>query len=447
MPVGARLWVVDVMQPAAAVYDVVTAQRVALVGWPETPPGSEPEGRRVFPANDGLWVQQPGGPVVLVDENGLSRGYYASDLVLGAVSAHGAWCGPARQPQDVAATEGAPPRNRRGGGELRVLRPGKGTRAVRVDAGVESIRSLGKDLFVEVENGRWSRRPLGTSTSWELVTETSWLRLGADHEVPAQLSATGHGCDAAEAPGPRRRRLTPWLPEFTERRADDDLGLVPDARAGGLDWFVGWDRTSSKRPHEVVVVVVETGSRTVRWRLALGPGRVQTTVAAGGNVWVAVEEPRDAGTYSASRPIALVRIDATTGGIEHVLGPDEVEITEQAWPLDPAPVDSSDYAAFWCERFSHLDTYWTHPDGRVTPLSDGMSDTQVEIVGDWPDTTLEVAFAWTQRPGVRLRRVIGLYDDLGRPTSPRYADINLMEDLDTGHVAPTPSSDSNLLDM
>lgn len=68
-------------------------------------------------------------------------------------------------------------------------------------------------------------------------------------------------------------------------------------------------------------------------------------------------------------------------------------------------------------------------------------------MGSWPDTTLQITFAWTRRPGVRLRRVIPLYDELGRPEEPRYANVHLMEDLDTGNVAAAPFSGSDHLDM
>lgn len=210
VPVGDQMWVLDQVQPVAAVLDTATAVPAGLVSWPEVPAGPAPDERCVLRASDGLWTQQPGGPVVLIGAEGLRSAHHVSDLRLGAVSAHGAWSAPAPRAQDSAATQDAPPRRLRDRDQLRLARPGHVTRTVAVDAAVRSIRSVGDDLFVEIENGDWSRRPLGTPTRWELVSDLSWLRLGADQAIPSTLNSAKYGHDAP----PTVERRAAWRGTF-----------------------------------------------------------------------------------------------------------------------------------------------------------------------------------------------------------------------------------------
>ena len=445
--VGDVVWLVDEVQPVAAVLDATTGALAAVTGWPEVPAGPRPNERRVFAADDGLWVQQPGGRLALIGVDGLRAGHHVSDLRLSAVSAHGAWCAQAPRSQDIAATRDAPPADYRGGGELRLAPADELTRSVWVDAPVQSIRAVGGDLYVEVETGQWSRRSLGTPTSWELLTDTSWLRLGGNEPVPTTLSRAHHAGAAPARPENRVGRHRVWLdlPDLSGR-GDGQLS-VPDQRAGGLDWYVGWDDTSPKRPRQVLAVAVETDTRTERWRIRLGDGAAVATAATHRHVWVAVQEPRNTATYSASTPVTVLRIDVGTGEVESVVAADSVDVTDLCWPMGEPPIDANDYAAFWRQRLSGLKAFWTGQDGTVRPLSEGLSDSRVDIVGTWPDTCLHVTFAWTRRPGIRLRRIIPLYDNLGRPEEPEYADIHVMEDLETGHVPPDAQPGAGYLDM
>ena len=128
------------------------------------------------------------------------------------------------------------------------------------------------------------------------------------------------------------------------------------------------------------------------------------------HLWIVVEQTRHA-PYSPSGPVAVLRVDATTGHAETVLAGGSVDVTALAWPEGPPPVDADDYARFWQRRLGGLDAYWTDETGAVGPLSAGMSDPRVEIVGAWPETALHITFRWSQRPGLRLRRVVALYDE------------------------------------
>lgn len=443
--VGEHLWVLDQIQPVAVVLDAVTAMLVARVAWPEVPAGPEPEARAVLGAPDGLWIQQPDGPVVLIGPKGLRSGHYVSGTSLGAVSAHGAWCAPEPRGQDIAATQDAPPLDERDTDRLHLVRPGHITRIVEVDAAVRSIRSASEDLFVEIETGDWSRRSLGTPTDWELVSETSWLRLGAEQAVPKVLSPAEHGHPAP----PTVKGRCDWYGTLPSIPQLDPTGLdqraVPLVQTDELDWHVSRERTVPVRPGQAYAVAVEHSTATERWRVRLGPGMVAAAAATDSHVWVALRESPDVPPRGENVLSELTRVDVTTGKTERVLGP--IDITEQCWPLGAPPVDTDDYAAFWSQQLSSIDAYWTDHEGTVEPLSEGLSDSSVEVVGSWPDTALHVTFAWTRRPGQRLRRIIALYDELGRPEEPEHADISIMEDLETNRIPTTPAPSSAHLDM
>ncbi|MGI3785003.1 MAG: hypothetical protein ACRYG2_29950, partial [Janthinobacterium lividum] len=408
---GARVWVVDRVQPVALVLDSTTAERLALVGWSQTPAGPSPERRVVLAGEDGLWVQQQGGPVVLVGPDGGLGGRYVSDAVLGAVSAHGAWCAPEPRAQDIAADPDAPPSDYRTSARLRLARRDRVTLSVHVDAPVQSLRAVDGDLYVEVETGSWTRRSLGTATSWDLEPETSWLRLGSDRDVPARLSTTSHGCSApplAEPWGWRHHHL-PDLRDLTGEGDGD--AAPPHAQTSGLNWFVGADRAARSYPEQLFAVAYEPGTTRERWRLPLGSGQVAAAGATGDHLWVAIQQPPN-GSYRASSPAAVVRVDAVSGRLDTVVSPDSVDITELSWPIGPPPVDAEDYTSYWHHHLGSLDAFWTDESGHVAPLTEGLSGTRVDIVGTWPDTTLHITFDWASRPGTRLRRVVALYDDL-----------------------------------
>ncbi|MGI3781775.1 MAG: hypothetical protein ACRYG2_13460 [Janthinobacterium lividum] len=436
----------DRTQPVALVLDSSTGEQLALLEWSQAPAGPSPEQRIVLAGEDGLWVQQHGGPLVLVGEDGALHGRYVSDTALGAVSAHGAWCAPEPRAQDIAVTPDAPPSDYRTSTRLRLARRDQLTRTVRVDAPVQSLRAFGGDLYVEVETGTWNRRNIGTPTSWDLQVETSWLRFRADQDVPDQLSIEAHSAETAPPPLDSPSWRWGHLPDPRDLTDDNAHAVRAHAQTPGLDWFVGADRAPIPRPEQLFAVAYETGTARERWRLTVGVGEAAAVAATGCHLWVAVQHPPDA-NYRPSSQISVVRLDADTGHVETVVDPGSVDITDLGWSTGPPPVDAKDYTSYWRQRLSSLDAFWTDDTGHVGPLSEGLSDTRVEVVGAWPDTTLHVTFSWTHRPGVRLRRIISLYDDLGRPDEPTYAEIDIMEDLDTRCVPGPPTPGTNFLDF
>jgi hypothetical protein len=76
-----------------------------------------------------------------------------------------------------------------------------------------------------------------------------------------------------------------------------------------------------------------------------------------------------------------------------------------------------------------------------------MRDAEVHLEGTWPDTRVVVTFRHPHWPDGRLRRSVRVFDDAGRITSNPFADIGLMEDLDTGHLPPADRARDGFLDV
>lgn len=91
--------------------------------------------------------------------------------------------------------------------------------------------------------------------------------------------------------------------------------------------------------------------------------------------------------------------------------------------------------------FADAERFWIADDGTTSPLAEGMRDTRVETDDAWPRTRLLVSFAHPAAQGSRVRRTLALFDRSGRPALDRYADIHLMEDVETGAVDPADAVD------
>ncbi|GAA1923199.1 hypothetical protein GCM10009737_26090 [Nocardioides lentus] len=432
--IGDRLWVVDEVQPVAALVDPRTAAVRSVIAWPELPPGRELHDRRVLPAVDGLWVQHDGGPVVHVRADGSRDGHHAGDGTLSVVSAHGAWCVTRQVDQDDEDHDDDEDEEGPADvSELRLLSPVDHSRAVEVEGDVRSVRSSSGDVVVEV------RLPAPHEGA------TSWMRLAAGDVAPTRLTLADHGCaDPGVVPARASREVLPtWLPPTVEPERGG--APVPHVRASGHDWHLGHER-GGRWPHPLIALAVDDQGATVH-RIDLGPASLQDVTLAGSALWIAVHRPDRRRGRGHDAPGELLRIDPATGEVEQAIGPDALDVAGRGWPRGATPVDAGDYESATRAGLAELDRFWTGTDGRVTPLATGMSDSRAELVGSWPDTCVEVTFDWSFRPGVRLRRRIPLYDVLGRVAVPDSPDIDLMEDLDTGDVPPASYAVAGVLDV
>lgn len=447
VPVGDDLWVLDDLHPVAAAIDARTGEVLDLVGWSESSSGAESHSRRVCAAGDGIWVQQPEGPVLLVRRGVPSRGYFADGRMLATSSAHGAWCADRRRAAGRAARIDEDHRPDRS--PLRLLDPEDRSRTVWIEGDVRSLRPHDGDLFLEVVD--WEaigpRRALDPDADPERVP-SHWLRLPADEPAPERLGHARHRCDETSVPPPPpRRRISPWLGTPSEPEGVTWPGLVPQARVDGLDWHVGREHEPRVVPRRLAAHGVGPDGHVIR-RVPLGTGDVLGVAATGGGLWVTVRPPRVGPSLGREVPLTLLRVDVEDGSVSTALRSDEIEISDHAWPLDPRPAEADDYVAHHLECLADLQRYWRRPDdGRLLPLAEGMSDCRTELVGTWPDTRLEITFAWDRRPGLRLRRSIALFDELGRIANPEHAGVDLMEDLDTDNVPPASAAVADVLDL
>jgi hypothetical protein len=137
-----------------------------------------------------------------------------------------------------------------------------------------------------------------------------------------------------------------------------------------------------------------------------------------------------------------------SGAVRTIHSAESVDISHFAPALRRPPdeqirdhIDSVRY------QFDNLASFWRAPDGTTSALSDGLTDASASVEGDWPSTRLVVTMRHPKRPGLLLRRTLALFDDAGSPISDPYADIRLMEDLETNHLTPADEAVAGVLDI
>jgi hypothetical protein len=176
-----------------------------------------------------------------------------------------------------------------------------------------------------------------------------------------------------------------------------------------------------------------------------GLGVVSTMRAVGREVWLTVARRRFLAVPH-DRGVEVLAV-STSGGVRTVHRPNSIDISFSNPPREQPPDEVvRTHVERVRARFEQLDTYWRDQDGAAHPLSRGLSQPSVSVEGDWPDTRLAVTLRHPSRPGLRLRRTFALFDERGRPLSHEYAEIHLMEDLDTGYIAPADEARDGVLD-
>lgn len=121
---------------------------------------------------------------------------------------------------------------------------------------------------------------------------------------------------------------------------------------------------------------------------------------------------------------------------------------ELSWDLVPlAPADQTAAVESVKREFDSLDNYWSAPDGRASPLAEGLADPRVESIEEWPRTRVEVTFTHPSYPEGRLRRTFRVFDDAGRARPAMYAAVHLMEDLETRPLPDRENARDGVLDI
>ena len=65
----------------------------------------------------------------------------------------------------------------------------------------------------------------------------------------------------------------------------------------------------------------------------------------------------------------------------------------------------------------------------------------IELRGEFPDRAVVALFRAGDRPGIQFGRRWRLYDELGNPVDHQYADIHLMEDIESSGGGLPPAGD------
>jgi len=74
---------------------------------------------------------------------------------------------------------------------------------------------------------------------------------------------------------------------------------------------------------------------------------------------------------------------------------------------------------------------WRGPEGGARPFIEGITFDVIELRGEFPDRDVVALFHAAGRPGIQFGRRWRLYDELGNPVDHEYADIGLMEDVES----------------
>lgn len=436
------LWVVDEFQPVAAIIDPDSGHILDVVSWPEVPAaaGHAWPGPALMSDRSLVWVQQErSGPLLRIGSDGSRSVAWTDGLQLAACGPGEAWCMSAPPGQELVQGADAQPMALTDCGLSTVLRVGGDGRQDRlmVNRPVRALHVTADALVIEVDDDPWQLRHLGVDT-YEVVRTSRYLPLPWGTDLPMQLVVTADTGSQQQPAG--FQPPLPYLAMTWYEQTED-----PQLHATGLRWRLGrtWQNDTQQRsPWLPVLVTAHDDADNIVGRFDLGPGDIVTARSIAGDTAVAVAIARP----GPSRPVELLSLSPTDDTITTMLSADSVDITGLGWPLAPRPVEADSYTAQILARNSSLQQYW-HGDDGVQPLVHGMTEVTTRLDGQWPDTHLEWTFHWTHRPGPTLRRRVPLYDELGRLAPPEYADIHLMEDLDTGAIPIAPTAHHGILDI
>ncbi|WP_337061775.1 hypothetical protein [Kineococcus sp. G2] len=391
------LWVVDRVHPVAVVLDPDDGQVRQLVSWAQEPaPQQLGAFRRMFAADDGLWVQEnaAGGPLLRVGLDGVQHAVWTKTSLLAAAGPGGAWCArPTGPPWRVGSSDPEPTPPATGDVLLHAAPDGTLTE-VRTDAAVGLVHTTRDAAWVRLDLAPWRPEPTDfPDVSW-VYWSNRWVRLPWGRTPPASI------------------------------RADDGVPEAPQAFEAALDLAAGpYDPANAQAAAQRKRVAFDVERGFAPLRSGEWPWRVH----------------QDGGS-------TVLRDQRSRGGREVSLAAaQEVDISTGCWPIVPRPVDVDSYLQRVLAEFGSLSAHTLGTSGGHT--LDGRDVVDARLLGQWPRVRLEWTFGHTSRPGLVLRRRVELFDEVGRKAYPEYADVALMEDLDTGRIPPADQAQDGVLDM
>lgn len=435
VPSGDRVWLIDETWPVAVVVDAAGSSEV--VAWPWPVDGRPSADRVELGDGEGIVVQR-GRELNWIDTDGHLGQELADGLTLAAAEPGAAWLvdhgwvDPGRPELDPPILPA--PLNP---GRIVALGRDGSSREFAAPAPVRGIVLDGPELLVTLAAQPWTER----------IGRNGWRYHYPYREVRVARERLG-GEALGDAAGPPRE--VPMVPRsgflgssWLERNPE---AIQSGVRCGDIVWWQGVSASGGPNYPECVAVGYDAGSRREVLRVELGPGLDGGGRAVRDELWLMMNR-RPSRPVSASRGIGVLAISAT-GVVRTVYEPDSIDISGHAPPVHPLEGDAIQrHVATVSGPFGKLEQHWRRPDGSTQALSEGMSNTGVEVEGEWPDSRLVITFRHPVRPGLLLRRTLTLFDDAGGPVFHTYAEIHLMEDLDTGGVPPADEAVDGILDL
>ena len=253
---------------------------------------------------------------------------------------------------------------------------------------------------------------------------------------PVVKTRQGHGSVSYSYPGALARVAPGEAPVVLVELPDTSGSLFVD---GDQCWICGYGLETRLPPvvapvspfaadptavHELDVELARVAEPT---RLEL-PRVVDTydgVIVSAGVVWLVAESPD-----------AVVWVDPCSGTTGEIrvdvdIGPGAPE------PTRTAGVDLDEFeAAQLAALRAGFGGGWTGEDGTEYPFIDGIDFDSVELRGRFPDSHIVARFRARARPGIAFARRWNLYDELGNTQDLEYADIHLMEDVESDGLPP-----------
>jgi hypothetical protein len=218
-----------------------------------------------------------------------------------------------------------------------------------------------------------------------------------------------------EVPGVRPHRPVAVVSRFVADLAEPDDAADPDADAD---------------PGSVVIRFLPADGGQPRTAGPAELGRYPLARARGGEIWLA---DRGGSTLVAAAP--------GRSGVREL----PVSLDCRPWmprPELPAGLDSQQFEHDQLDRLrGGFLGGWRTSEGGTRPFIKGVTFDVVELRNEFPDAVIVALFHAADRPGIQFGRRWRLYDELGNPVDRKYADVYLMEDVESsgGGLPPNDS--------
>lgn len=433
--VGSRLWMLDRVQPVAAVLDPSTGQIEHVIDWRQLPvPYAGTSEVRCAGDSRSVWLQYGvSSPVVRIGPSGLEHGVDVGTFLLHEADDHGAWCAsghdPSTGPQDE--TDQSPDPAQPDG--ILLIPPAGEPQLISINRPVRALTARTDGLYVDVDSAPSS----STARNWRHET----LRVAWDAPLPDRIDVDS--CRVVTpTPGPALRWSNGGQPGPAGWHSPD-LAILGGLPVGGLRWEMGWDRGSPRVQRLAVATGHDPDTGAERLRAELGAGTVIAAAEAAERLWVVVDRSRLIFDFDRSRFLPselpgaeLLAIDPRSSAVTIVLPGHSMDISDRCWPLIAQPAGASDHVESWRERLSGLQ-------GMA-----GITDSSTTVSGQWPDVVLTVRFRHPYFPGGIMMRRYRLFDELGRPNDlGDYPEVFLQEDLATGLLPPIQLATDGVLEI